>query len=376
MKKRIISFVLAFVIFFPLSISLSGCFDFLNTKTEMLPQIDNSTDLIEYTPTEDDGEYDTEKQYYKSNSLDLVTEVHGNYSTNRPFVVDENDENKRIYQNIYFYVDDYFQLIYYKNVHMLGTVYAILSDETDEQYVNVLKENGKPYQIDITQEGIYNLVVDITTFGIDMQRVGDIDAPVYETIKSCNLYIHNSVSDTSYSKMTLNTETKEYYIEKRIALNATIMFVSDSHNSHYKMTLNDGLEDKYLYWQSTDSNKAYVHIGGTYKVYFNAKTYVLRLELQNADTATYFCQVGFNQGNELNPQNANTPYLFEYEFVATGEPGTFAKLPEFFPKLGMNYKLSVVDEGNKTYANKYVKESGTYKLTINLRDFTLTVEKI
>ena len=80
-----------------------------------LPQIDNSVDLIEFSPVDDDDNiYIDGETYYTSTSVDLVTEINGNYSVNRPFVLDKDNDNKRIYRNIYFYEEDYIQVIYYK----------------------------------------------------------------------------------------------------------------------------------------------------------------------------------------------------------------------------------------------------------------------
>ncbi len=351
--------------------AFTGCFFSVGTgdKSE-IPQIDNSKDLKEY-----DVESAENEKYYTSSAIDLVTEIHGNYSTKRPFVLDENDETKRIYRDIYFYEGDFFQIIYYKDINKLGTIYAVMSDENDEEYAKIRYDGKKPLQIDIIKEGIYDLVFDTTTFGIDMQRKGDIETPVYETIKSCEIYIHNSASDYGYKKMTLDADTGDYYIETRMSCGTTIGFSSASHASRYYITLQDEIKDKYVYCDETTPTSAQVHIGGTYRVYFNSKTYVLRTELLDADTATYYCQVDFNKNGELTAKSASEPYIFEYDFTATGELGAYIEMPKFFPKLGMPYVLTVIDENELTY-KKYVKQSGEYKLTVNLKDFTLTVEKI
>ena len=359
---------------------LCGCaiFDNIgnNTNNSSLPQIDNSRDLNAFVPDEsDENEYEQGEQYYTSTSVDLVTEIHGNYSVNRPFTLDENDANKRIYHNIYFYVDDYFQIIYYKNVNILGEIYAILSDENDEEYAEVqLTERRRPLQINIIKEGVYNLVFDTITFGIDMIKIADIETPVYEKIKSCNLYIHTSATSTNYFEMTLDSETNEYFIQTEIQLNSSIGFVSASHISHYKMTMDENYKDRYIYWDSNSPSKVYIHIGGIYKIFFHAKTYTLRLELINPDTATYYCSVGFH-GEELSPKSENEPYLFEYQFTAIAEPNeTTIRLPKFFPELGMQYNLTITgNDGINRYGYVY---AGTYKLTINLKTFGLNVEKI
>ena len=346
-----------------------------------LPEIDNSVDLEGFTPPTDDTDYIEGETYYTSVSIDFVTEINGNYTVDKPFTLDEENENKRIYHNVYLYVGDFFQVLYYKNVGDLGQVFAIMADSTDQEYAEVeYTEQGSPLQINVIKQGVYNLILDVETLAIDMVKIDDIDVPVYETIKTCELNVHVSLSEHTYTPMTLNTATNEYYIETDIPLYASIGFYSASHMSHYKITAEPSLTDTLIYYNlglSGKPSQVQVHVGGRYKIYFNAKTYVLRLELQNPDTASYFCQVGFNQGNELTPLSSATPYLFEYEFNAQGTAtNPYVDLPSFYPYLGMSYDLSVIDVDGFVFNDDCVTESGTYKLTVDLKNFTLTVDRI
>ena len=347
-----------------------------------IPQIDNSVDLGIFTPpADDDNSYIEDEKYYTSTAIDLVTEINGNYTVDRPFTLDKDNQNKRIYNNIYFYVGDFFQIIYYKDIKDLGKVYAIMSDSNDQEYAEIeYTEKGTPLQINIKAKGIYNLILDIETFAIDMVKVGDIDTPVYETIKSCELYVHLSASNFSYTEMTLNPETNEYYIEKDIPLGSSIGFYNASHTGRYKMTVEQSLIDTLVYNDFNfleNSERVYVNVGGKYKIYFNAKTYHLRLELQNPNSAEYFCQVEWNKDKVLTAVSSETPYIFTYEFVAQGKANDpYVDIPSFFPKLGMKYKLAVIDECGCVAYDQYITEDGTYTLTINLKDFSLTVEKL
>lgn len=381
--KKFLAFLFSTFLVLTLSFSLVGCDLFGDGNGDGneeggIPQIENSVDISEFTPApDDDTEYIDGETYYTSSSIDLVTEINGNYTVDRPFTLDKENENKRIFHNIYFYVGDFFQVIYYKDITQLGTIFAALSDETDTQYAKVTySQAGKPLQIDIVAQGIYNLILDTQTFEIDMIKVGDITTPVYETIKYCELYVHTS-SATSYTKMTLDTTTNEYYIEKDLPVNCSLGFFNESHTGRYKMTVDSNLDRKYTHWNSSNPVSVQVHVGGTYKIYFNSKTYVLRLELQNPNTANYFCQVGFNENNILSPVSQLTPYLFEYTWTAEGtRTDPYVEIPSFYPELGFSYTLTVNDVNGYVFADTYVTESGTYKLTINLLEFTLSVEKI
>ena len=373
MKKKFLGFLAAFFVLMS-GMTLTGC-DLFGDRGDgdgdnEPPTIDNEVDLDEYTPTpDDDREYEEGETYYTSTAIDLVTEIHGNYTVDRPFTLDKTDENKRIYANLYMYEGDFFQVIYYKNVNDLGQLYATLSDSSDTQYAEVeLSTGGSPLQINILQQGIYNLILDTTTMAIDMVRVGDIDTPVYETIKACELMVHESLSNHTYSAMTLDTTTGEYYIQAQIPMNASIGFFNASHMGRYQLEIAPESSNKWMYKSNADEIR--VHVGGTYKVYFHAKNYVARLELQNPDTATYYCQVGWQQGNVLSPKSASEPYLFEYEYVAMQAD---EELLDIYPKLGMPYALSIVDEYELIDYGTYFKEEGAYKLIINLKYFTLTV---
>jgi len=380
MNKKF-AFILASLLMLTSGVSLVGC-DIFGDSSEKddssFPQIDNTVDLDEFSPLpDDDTEYLEGETYYTSAAIDLVTEINGNYSVDRPFTLDKEDENKRIYHNVYFYAEDFFQVIYYKDITKLGEIYAVLSDETDTQYAEIeYSTDGSPLQINIKQQGIYNLVLDVQTFGVDMVKVGDIQTPVYETVKSCELKVQTSASNVTYSAMTLDKDTNEYCIQAEIPANASIGFYSESHMSCYKTTVEAGLGDRYVYWNFSNPASITVHVGGTYKVYFHAKTYVVRLELQNPDTASYYCQVEWLQGNVLTV-TSGAPYLFEYEFVAQGTASDpYVELPDFYPERGMSYDLSVIDENGFVFADMYVTESGRYKLTVNLKEFTLSVKKI
>lgn len=386
MKKKFLFLIMALLLVFN-AFALAGC-DFLGSLgdgdggdngSNSLPQIDNAVDLKVFSPTiDDDNIYIDGETYYTSNSVDLVTEINGNYSVNRPFVLDKDNDKKRIYHNIYFYVEDFIQVLYYKNSSDLGRLFVIMSDIADKEYAEIeYTPNGSPLQINIIKQGIYDVILDVETFAIDLVKVGDISVPVYETIKTCELYVHNSLSNYTYTPMTLDVETNEYYIQTEIPLNASIGFYNASHTGNYKMTVETSLSDTLIYYDFYNNRTVRVHVGGTYKIYFNAKTYVLRLELQNPDTSSYYCQVEWNQNNELTAKSSETPYIFEYEFVAQGKINDpYVDIPSFYPKLGMKYQLSVIDVDGFVAYDSYITESGTYTLTINLKEFTLTVKRI
>ena len=74
---------------------LDGLYD------DSIETIDNSKDLTEYHPDLRDDTYVPNEDYYTSKAINLVTEIRGNYSYDRPFILDKTDDTLRIYKNIY-----------------------------------------------------------------------------------------------------------------------------------------------------------------------------------------------------------------------------------------------------------------------------------
>ena len=64
-----------------------------------IPNIDNSKDMKEYK----EEDYKTsDETYYMSDYISFTMEVRGYFQTNIPFTIDKNNENLRIYDNMYF----------------------------------------------------------------------------------------------------------------------------------------------------------------------------------------------------------------------------------------------------------------------------------
>lgn len=353
-------------------LAMTSCalFDGGSTSKNTDFSIDNSEDLVPFTPEEGGGDAD----YYQSKHLILVTEIHGSYNQMHHFRLDPDNDRKRIYDNIYFYEDDFFYVMLYKGTAFtsLGQIYASLSDPSDAEY-GELVHNNTTFQINIKKDGVYRLVLDADDYSVDMERVSDIETPVYEPITTCRLYVHGDAEKT-YTDMTLDKATGKWHVQKTIPVNSSISFFSASGNSHYKMDVAEGLMNRYLYLDNVNPNSAHLHMGGNFDIYFDANSYVLDLTLNNPDTASYYCQVGWREGKELSPL-AEAPYLFRHRITSTAQPGNYEKLPDFYPFLGLPFELEYVSEGGDYNYNKWIKVSGEFDLTVNLKEFTVTVTK-
>ena len=115
-----------------------------------------------------------------------------------------------------------------------------------------------------------------------------------------------------------------------------------------------------------------VNVGGLYNVYINKKTYVVRMELLNPDTATYSCV--YYDGTDfitLQLYESDVPYVFRQRIVVTTQYTT--KIPDFHTAKYRTYDLTVVDTMNVLMSN-YFKQPGTYDVIVNLKTFEITAE--
>ena len=124
MKKKFLYLILA-LLFIISGVYLVGC-NFGDTSNNT----DYNADVEEVNPeniTIDDFIIEEGKTYYTSESLSLMMEVNGAFLEMSYFSL---DGNKRVYDNLYFYVDDYFYMI----TGDYRDIYASLGDSTDTEY--------------------------------------------------------------------------------------------------------------------------------------------------------------------------------------------------------------------------------------------------
>ena len=324
--------------------------------------IDNSKDLVVY---ERDSQSESGEPLYTSKKLTFVTEINGSFKVNRPFSFDKDDENKRVYDNIYLYEKDFFWMDVQGSLNLKDMFYE-LSDSTDEQYVKVNEEAGR---LEIQKAGIYKIVFNITTFKFDLEFKSEITEPVYERIENCDFY----TTKTGWVEATVNTDNidefcvKNFIVETGALLSVQSHFV---HTSNFKVKSDENCKDRYL---NDVAGSVFFLIGGKYDIYVNAETYVVRAELLDKATADYTCTV-FKDGNfaAIDKKDASVPCEFIYRCTVEKDGSLVPDM--FYNANGYPYKLTVNDSdlvsGNKY---KFFKKAGTYDLTINLDTFTIDV---
>ncbi|MBO4962657.1 MAG: hypothetical protein J6C97_02655, partial [Clostridia bacterium] len=201
MKNRAISLLISIIMLFSL-FCIDAC---SGSNTE--PTIpDYNADIVEVVPENITTEHfvvQEETVYYTSPGFSLVISVNGEFMVMDYFYL---DGNCRVYDNLYFYVDDYYYIVTddYKDL------YASLGDSADLQYAEEEKESGYDIQINIKKSGKYKLIFNLDTLKFDMVYLEEIVEPIYYTIKSCAIL---KVKDREWIDLSLNPQNEnEFYI--------------------------------------------------------------------------------------------------------------------------------------------------------------------
>lgn len=304
---------------------------------------------------------DDNTTYYTSPGFALWMSVRGHYMCMDYFSL---DGDKRIYDDLYFYEDDYFLIV----TEDYNDLYASLGDEDDLQYAEEEKEAGYDIQLNIIKSGVYKVIFDTKTLLFDLEFKSEIETPRYYTIKNCSIY---SVA-TNWVEMSVNPNNQEeFYISNfHIDTGKIISFFNYIHTSNYVPTLEKNSE-KYA---KCETRYIKLKIGGNYNVYINSKTYEVRLELVNVETADYTC-VYYNGSEfvDLQLQDQDVRYVFTYQIDVDSK---FTKIPSFYSANYSKYELAVInsDDVRLSGGDYYFNKIGTYKITINLKTFELMAE--
>lgn len=363
MKKIFLFYILTLLIIIS-GISLVGCDTF---GTNEPTTNDYNADIQVVAPENIDTEHFITEEgvtYYTSPGFSLMMEVNGEFFEMKYFSV---DGDKRVYDNLYLYADDYFYIITddYKDL------YASLGDSADLEYAEEEKEQGYDIQINVKKAGIYKLTFDVKTLKFDMEYKAEIQTPVYYTIKNCSIY----TNATSWVEMSANPANADEFVINNFSVSAgkIISFYNKLHTSNYKVTVDESINNKLA---SARKTHVTVNVGGNYNIYINKKTYVVRMELLNPDTADYSCV--YYDGTDfitLEPYDSAVPHVFHQRIVVTTKYTT--DLPKFHTEHYKTYDLTVIDTTDVLMgsgSNYYFKEVGTYDLIINLKTFEITAE--
>ena len=331
---------------------LASC-DFVNPNVTF----DNSN----ITPVEG------QEGYYTDDDLLFCSEIRGSYSSSRPFTLDATNEHLRIWDNLYLYEGDYFQLI----VNESPTIFYQVKDE-DLEYVTVEEQRAQA-TIQEGKDGIYKVTFDLSTKLFDLEYKEEITTPVYEEMKGCDVFSLKS----DFTQLTPNPDNPQELMVSNYTIQGgeviTFHNHGDVHLSNYKVILDPAVQGTYASALETGDRFVSFSIGGTYNLYVNPVTYTLRVELTNPDTAQYSLQVYKNgEPTALQAVDPNTPYLFTYQLTVKRN----ASIPIFISADYFMYTLTAIDSDYLDGEYEMFNQEGTYVLEINLKTFTVTATPV
>ena len=187
-------------------------------------------------------------------------------------------------------------------------------------------------------------------------------------MKNCSIY---SVA-TSWVEMGVNPANSDEFVINNFNVEAgkIIGFYNNLHVSNYKVTLEESIDGKLAEARKTSVT---VNVGGAYNIYVNKKTYVVRMELLNPETASYSC-VYYNGTDfiTLDPYAAEVPYVYHHRIAVDKHD----VLPKFHTKDYKTYNLTVTESYllNASGKNYYFQQAGMYDVIVNLKTFEISVE--
>lgn len=301
--------------------------------------------------------------YYTDSVLAFCTEIRGSYKSDRPFTLDDEKDNLRVWDDMYLYEGDYFQMI------VIGSSDIFYSVEDDDLEYVELNESRAQATVKEGKSGIYRIVFDLTEKVFDLEYKGEITTPVYEKMDGCDVY---SLS-TEFTPLTENPNNSEELMIADYHINSgeVISFYNHGnvHLSNYKVILDASNLGKYATALEDGDKHITFAIGGIYNLYVNPTTYLVRVELTDPDTADYSLMVYKNgEPQALIAESSDTPYLFKY----TVSLRKYASLPIFVADNYSMYSLSLNPSDNVDAEDGMFMIEGTYLLEIDLKSFTVT----
>lgn len=348
MKKKL------FLCLMSIGLLLTGCDLFINAESK---NFDNKNIV----------EVEGKDGYYTDPDLSFCAEIRGSYKSDRPFTLDSSNENLRIWDNMYLYEYDYFQMI----VNNSPTIFYSV-ENNDLEFVTVEDRLAEAI-IKEGKSGIYKITFDLSTKIFDLEFKSEITNPVYEKMDGCDIY---SLSQ-KFKEMIINPNNPDEYMIKNFVIETgeLISFYNHGnvHLSNYKVFLDEQYMNKYASALETGDKHILFAIGGTYDIYVNPISYLVRIELVdklNADyTLIYYNADG--TCTTIEKSNSDLPYIFTYQVTAEKDD----RLPIYASSCYMMYELEVIES---EYINslRKIKVAGVYDVEINLDTFTISVTYI
>ena len=369
MKKLLLTLTLAFCFIMPAV--FAGC-DFGGGNSSKYSN-DNLSPVATETMNEDVN-VEEGKDYYSANDICPWFECSGYFGKAEYFYIDEQNLNKRVYDNMYFYKKDYLYML----SDNMRDWYAALSDNHDTTYVEEERENGEEVYIRFKQDGIYTIKFDVETHKLDVIFKAEIVTPKYYTIKGCDFY---NGADKTFTRMQQSTTNPDelYLNNVEVNMNKGVSFCSHIiHMDSFKVTIDPSTTTNIANIVGDRDDYVTCAITGKVNIYLNKKTYVVRMEIVDKENTQYYLWVA-DEKITLQ-QDATHPYIFSYEFTSTGYSDCYI-CQNYYNKQVFKYtNLTFIEsedlEKAANYDLYYCTKFGVNKVIINLDTLTVSVQHI
>ena len=365
------------------SLSLTAC-DFFNagSKEETLTQIAQS-ELTE-------EEKASGETYYTSDLYELHTTIAGYFNYGRKFYIPADNQNLHVYDNLYLYEGDEFFIAKNKG----GNKYGIpdfdycfeLEELADEEYVtvDVAKEDATVGSLFLKEgkDGVYKVTFNKETLKINIDYIKEIDTPRYDYIEHCDALIIQGQSKVM--KANPNNQDELMVEGFNVPIHSSLVFVNNL-GCYTRVWLDESLVNQVRTF--TKRELLHFSVGGTYNFYLNRKTYVVRVELTNPDTASYTCAYASEMTNwekvSLSKKSGSN-HIFELKDYKNYKESTIYSTINFVDydasdKASYPYYLKSgcdlveISESKKTIL---IRQKGTFNITVDLQEGTVVAEQI
>ena len=332
----------------------------------------------------------TGETYYKSDLFELHTTIAGYFSYGRKFFVPKDNPDLHVYDNLYLYEGDEFFVAKNKGSSRFGIPdfdYCFeLEDPNDMEFVNVdIDEMDKTVGslfIKEKKDGVYKVSFNIKTLRIDIDFLREIDTPRYDYIAHCDATVIHGQSMTM--KANPNNEDELMAEGMNIQMHSSLVF--DNNLGCYTRVW---LDESLINQVRTFTKRELLHfsVGGVYNLYLNRRTYAVRVELTNPESATYNCYYASEMTNWEKvalTKRSDSNHIFELKNYTNYKDDIMYSVVNFLdyePEDNASYPYYLTSKTDlirisDSKKSIWLTQKGTFDITVDLFEGTVDAQKI
>ena len=338
----------------------------------------------------DEEEKATGQTYYKSDLFELHTTIAGYFSYGRKFFIPKDNPDLHVYDNLYLYEGDEFFVAKNKGSNRFGIsdfdfCFELL-DPSDEQYVDIKVDKidsrvGSLF-IKENKDGVYKVSFDIKTLKIDIDFIKEIDTPRYDYLSHCDATVIKGESKTM--KVNPNNEDELMAEGMNIPMYSSLVF-DNNIDCYTRVWLDESLVNQVRTF--TKRELLHFSVGGIYNLYLNRRTYVVRVELTNPESATYNCYYASEMTNWEKvalTKRSDSNHIFELKnYINYKEDVTYVTVNflDYEAEDNVSYPYYLTSKSDLITISDSKKsirltQKGTFDITVDLLEGTVDAQKV